>query len=211
MFSINSIVLLHYCLYGRSPKEVTTNKLAISGEGSYVLTKTHCGGYCFGCNPKYYLQTQEEFQDDCLTSEYMAKNGTKQKALYDPSIISKAIHLIRDPFDNVVSRFHLKRNAMVHKDDKEWLESYPNSKKGFRAFCEYINTKNGKREKQHAVNGTDGSNVFLKVGTIFYLYVASISAAKISQLNLISSRYLIKCINKHSIKTFHVIQTSFDT
>ncbi|KAL7535362.1 hypothetical protein ACHAXR_006443 [Thalassiosira sp. AJA248-18] len=152
--------LTEIAYYGGSPKEVTSQKLSVPGDGSYILTKTHCGGTCFGCSPKYYLQTQEEFQEDCLMADYRI-DGVKQKAIYDSSIISKAIHLVRDPFDNVVSRFHLKRNAMMHQENEAWLEAYPNTKKGFRDFCDHVNAKNGKREKQYPVNGTHG-NVFLK-------------------------------------------------
>mmetsp|Transcript_24601 Transcript_24601/g.59307 ORF Transcript_24601/g.59307 Transcript_24601/m.59307 type:complete len:403 (-) Transcript_24601:146-1354(-) len=142
------------------PLEVASQKLTVPGDGSYIVTKSHCGGTCFGCPPKYYLQTQEEFQYNCLLGDYI-NDRVKLKATYDSSIVSKAIHLVRDPFDNVVSRFHLKRKSMIHKGDNTWLEMYPNTKEGFRAFCDYANTKYEREEDRYPVDGTDG-NVFLK-------------------------------------------------
>ena len=131
-----------------SPMEVSAQNLTIpDGEGGYILTKTHCGGTCFGCPPQKYLQTQQQFQNSCLSGDYR-KDGTTERTNYDPSIVSKAMHLIRDPFDNIVSRFHLKRNAMTHAGDMEWLAKYSNSREGFRDFCDFVNTRNWGKEEQ---------------------------------------------------------------
>ena len=127
---------------------------------SYILTKTHCGGTCFGCPPKHYLQTQEEFEADCLQSDYK-EDSKKKKAIYDPSIVSKAVHLIRNPFDNVVSRFHLKRNQMKGRADEDWLSSYPNTKTGFQEFCSYVNNKFQSQEKD-VIIGNSGRNLFVE-------------------------------------------------
>ena len=149
------------------------------------MTKSHCGGTCFGCPPKYYLQTQEEFQYNCLLGDYI-NDRVKQKATYDSSIVSKAIHLVRDPFDNVVSRFHLKRKSMIHKGDNTWLEMYPNTKEGFRAFCDYANTKYEREEERSPVDGTDG-NVFLKVRCI----ISAITDSYVFPLNaLLTNNYI---------------------
>ncbi|KAL7465968.1 hypothetical protein ACHAXS_009485 [Conticribra weissflogii] len=117
---------------------------------SYILTKSHCGGTCFGCPPKRYLLTEEGFIDSCLESSYM-EGFEKKKAIYDPSIIAKTVHLIRNPFDNVVSRFHLKRNQMIGQADADWLDSYPDDKTGFRAFCAYLNKKFHSQERDISI------------------------------------------------------------
>ena len=136
------------------PERLLSGKLIIPDtENSYILTKTHCGGTCFGCPPKLFLRTPEEFQDDCLQGDYKNTTFPKQKAIYDPSIVSRAVHLIRDPFDNIVSRFHLKRNQMQSRGDKDWLAEYPNTREGFRKFCSYVNTQNNAQEDRF-------SNVF---------------------------------------------------
>jgi hypothetical protein len=129
--------------------------------GTYILTKTHCGGYCFGCPPKHYVQTQAEFRDDCLTSDFLDVFGGKQKTMYDASIVDKAVHLVRDPFDNVVSRFHLKRNQK--QGNATWLAVYPNSIEGFRNFCAYVNTRlHTAEEKVPVVGEKSNINVLVK-------------------------------------------------
>jgi hypothetical protein len=136
-------------------------KLDLPKNGTYVLTKTHCGGYCFGCPPKHFVQTQAQFRDDCLTSDFLDVFGGKQKAMYDASIVDKAVHLVRDPFDNVVSRFHLKRNQK--QSNATWLAVYPNSIEGFRIFCAYVNTRlHAAEEKVPVVGEKSNVNVLVK-------------------------------------------------
>mmetsp|Transcript_25402 Transcript_25402/g.43133 ORF Transcript_25402/g.43133 Transcript_25402/m.43133 type:complete len:485 (-) Transcript_25402:84-1538(-) len=143
------------------PKSSINGKLDISKNGTYVLTKTHCGGYCFGCHPKQYVQTQTEFRNDCLTGDFLDEFGGKQKTMYDASIVDKAVHLVRDPFDNVVSRFHLKRNQK--QGNATWLAAYPNSIEGFRNFCAYVNTRLHSAEENFPVVGAkSNANVLVK-------------------------------------------------
>lgn len=148
------------------PKTFFKGKLNLpsSKNGTYILTKTHCGGYCFGCSPKAYLQTQAQFRDDCLTGDFLDAFGGKQKAMYDASIVNKAVHLVRDPFDNIVSRFHLKRNQKQKQGNETWLNSYPNTIDGFRGFCSYVNTRLNNAENNFAVigKGNNNENVFVK-------------------------------------------------
>jgi hypothetical protein len=145
------------------PKELLNGKLNLPKNGTYVLTKTHCGGYCFGCSPKQYVQTQAEFRNDCLTSDFLDAVGGKQKAMYDATIVDKAVHLVRDPFDNIVSRFHLKRNQRQKQGNATWLNSYPNTVAGFRDFCAFINTRLHMEEEMVAVLGKESKeNVLVK-------------------------------------------------
>ena len=53
---------------------------------------------------------------------------------YNASLVRKAVHVIRNPFDNVVSRFHLKAKELRARN----REHYDNSKEGFRRWCAYI-------------------------------------------------------------------------
>ena len=143
------------------PKASLNGKLDIPKNGTYVLTKTHCGGYCFGCHPKNYVLTKPEFRDDCLTGNFIDEFGGKQKAMYDATIVDKAVHLVRDPFDNVVSRFHLKRNQK--QGNATWLKAYPNSVEGFRNFCAYVNTRLHPAEEKFPVVGErSNANVLVK-------------------------------------------------
>ena len=77
---------------------------------NYVLVKTHCGGRCISCPPAGYSETLYSFRRKCLLSTRSSQNedGTKvlEEAPYPTDRIRKAIHLIRSPFDNIVSRVH---------------------------------------------------------------------------------------------------------
>lgn len=73
----------------------------------YILTKTHCGGYCMDCPPTAYLLDPEPFQQSCLLSQRSYNATAFYSVLYSPDIPKRAVHLIRNPFDNLVGRMHL--------------------------------------------------------------------------------------------------------
>eukprot|EP00581_Thalassiosira_minuscula_P013836 CAMPEP_0183737126 /NCGR_PEP_ID=MMETSP0737-20130205/51088_1 /TAXON_ID=385413 /ORGANISM="Thalassiosira miniscula, Strain CCMP1093" /LENGTH=155 /DNA_ID=CAMNT_0025971331 /DNA_START=59 /DNA_END=526 /DNA_ORIENTATION=- len=58
---------------------------------------------------------------------------------------------------------------MMHKGNETWLEAYPDTRDGFRDFCNYVDTKNVLKEEQYPVNSTVG-NVFLKYGSTIPCY-----------------------------------------
>jgi hypothetical protein len=74
-------------------------------------------------------------------------NGTQTivHGHYPPDRVTKAVHLIRNPFDNVVSRFHLERrighNGEIGRD-------YESSREGFRSFCFHLNAVYARDEIQ---------------------------------------------------------------
>jgi hypothetical protein len=107
---------------------------------NYVLTKTHCGTRCNDCRPSSYLYDSLSFTRQCLSAvkSEVTSNGDEQtvKATYDSKLVHKAIHLIRDPYDNIVSRFHLERRRMERANDTEAVARYPDSREGFRRFCQ---------------------------------------------------------------------------
>ena len=73
---------------------------------SFLLTKTHCMGYCDDCHPKsFVISSTERFLKGCLTGEQMV-NGNRTKFEYDASLVTKAIHLFRSPFECVSARMH---------------------------------------------------------------------------------------------------------
>jgi len=60
--------------------------------------------------------------------------------MYDPKIAQRAIHLIRNPFNNIVSNFHHERNKKARKGT-DWLQNYPNDVDGFRHWCRYLDAE----------------------------------------------------------------------
>ena len=55
--------------------------------------------------------------------------------------------MIRDPFDNIVSRFHLTYKHFVKRNETEKIAMYPRSKEGFRAFCKDLGDRFYEEEK----------------------------------------------------------------
>ena len=57
---------------------------------------------------------------------------------YSPELVKRVIHVVRNPLDNTVARFHLDRKIMARKN-ADWLNKYPNNKEGFRRWCIHLN------------------------------------------------------------------------
>jgi len=113
-------------------------------KSGYLLTKTHCGGYCneepHVCSPHWYIMNERMFSHHCLSGENVTihANGTQSMipVTYSKDLVARAVHLIRDPFDNIVSRFHLAYKHLVSSNGTETIDNmYPRSREGFRAFC----------------------------------------------------------------------------
>ena len=62
----------------------------------------------------------------------------RQPVWYSPDLVKKVVHIVRDPFDNVVARFHLDRYAKT----ESWLKEYPANKLGFQKWCNGIDDDN---------------------------------------------------------------------
>jgi len=112
-------------VYPGGPYLLTPEKKVPS---AFILTKTHCGGYCTDCKPSNYLIAADRFQKKCVKGKV--------------SEIGKVIHLIRNPFDNIVSNFHL------------WVKSkkvtkFSDDAKGFHQWCSWLEQKydGAKRDK----------------------------------------------------------------
>jgi len=111
----------------------------------YVLTKTHCGSRCIDCGPYRYVETTFSFLDRCLTGNRVRKVGSKvvkEYVSYPVDRVEKAVHLIRNPFDNAVSRFHLETHEGKSAVD------FPKTRDGFRAFCQRMNRAHMLQEVQ---------------------------------------------------------------
>eukprot|EP00562_Extubocellulus_spinifer_P011478 CAMPEP_0178551322 /NCGR_PEP_ID=MMETSP0697-20121206/6724_1 /TAXON_ID=265572 /ORGANISM="Extubocellulus spinifer, Strain CCMP396" /LENGTH=550 /DNA_ID=CAMNT_0020184169 /DNA_START=208 /DNA_END=1860 /DNA_ORIENTATION=- len=137
-------------------------------DSGYVITKTHCGGYCFKCAPKKYTLTDSEFILKCASGGWVYKDDFKSvepitaKTVYDPKIIQRSVHLIRSPYDNMVSRYHLEHNHMERFDRQKDLAKYDRERAGFRKFCKDLNKQYDKEEQEFALAAKKNGNDKLK-------------------------------------------------
>lgn len=107
---------------------------ALGKPNKYILTKTHCGCRCEVCGPSSYIESTWHFRQQCLTGHRKECIGGKKQLIdvqYSPDRVAKAVHLIRDPFDNIVSRFHLELST--------FKRGYNDTATGFRDFCMHLN------------------------------------------------------------------------
>eukprot|EP00956_Cyclotella_meneghiniana_P036125 scaffold121865_cov72-Cyclotella_meneghiniana.AAC.1 len=150
----------HYGTRGKRKQIISTSGTETGKSGSFntpptgasVLTKTHCGSRCTFCPPEKYLETWQTFLVNCLSGSRSVpitnKDSTDTKSLkntntgyqkeyttYHPSLVEKAVHLIRNPFDNLVSRFHHEQKEHKKRHDTKWTGRYSNDAHGFRKWC----------------------------------------------------------------------------
>lgn len=95
------------------------------------------------CSPSTYLHTAESFETACLTGQRQGK----VKVTYDPSIPQRAVHLLRNPIDNMVGRMHLFNKH--HRADR--LNDFNTSLVGIEAWCDYLDEKYAAKESSHEV------------------------------------------------------------
>jgi len=113
---------------------------------SHLLTKTHCGGYCTDCPPHRYIVNKLNFYQHCRTGVKLTidpKTGkkTKEQLWHDPSLVKKAVHLFRNPLDNVASRFRHVWKLGKTSEMEGVREKFSFDSEGFHAYCEYIDSK----------------------------------------------------------------------
>ena len=119
------------------------NELKIP-ESGYILTKSHCGGWCYSCGPRNYYSGKTAFHRECLVS-YRHNQFVNQKVQYDGKLVRKAIHLIRDPFSNIVSRFlryaERKNDPDFDPQNPTTPTGYPMTIDGFQQYCQDMNER----------------------------------------------------------------------
>jgi hypothetical protein len=96
---------------------------------------------CTLCPPEKYSESSYSFRRRCLTTKWVEEQEdntntyTRIFGQYLPDRVEKAIHLVRDPFHNIISRFHLDNEISGRK-----ANGYEKSRTGFRAYCQSIDT-----------------------------------------------------------------------
>lgn len=105
-----------------------------------VLTKTHCDGYCDDCGMSKSFIPLDKFESGCSRSEKQFLNGRLITRSYPTSDVSKAVHLMRHPLDNCVSRMHhgvyRRRRFLNWTEDR--LSIFNTSREGLLSWCSYI-------------------------------------------------------------------------
>lgn len=95
------------------------------------------------------MENPHSFLVQCLSGRRgFIVNGkdSYEDVTYAAELVRKAVHLIRDPFDNVVSRFHLEHHAFRKANDTQKLKLFPSTREGFRAFCRSLDKRFGVEE-----------------------------------------------------------------
>eukprot|EP00984_Skeletonema_dohrnii_P020572 scaffold10046_cov93-Skeletonema_dohrnii-CCMP3373.AAC.2 len=153
---------------GEDKQQTKREVLPIPPPTASILTKTHCGIRCTHCPPLMYVESEETFFQRCLSGARKVPDKSKNSKLdnnkkneklyykkefvtYSPNIIHSAVHLIRNPFDNAISRFHheLKEHAKNPTKYQSWMDRYPRNSLGFRKWCNDENTMYGAYERDH--------------------------------------------------------------
>ena len=104
-----------------------------------VLTKAHCTGFCFGCEP---ATDAGAFEKSCRTASWSSPSGLK-KTVYEADVVEKAVHIIRNPYDNIVSRMHhgLSHQEKLGYSDKELESMERDTPERFQAWCKLIDKR----------------------------------------------------------------------
>ncbi len=107
----------------------------------YVLTKTHCTGYSNNGDIYKYIVNEKEFEVSCTTvSRWASKlNKVNSHHRYDRRIMpTRAVRLVRDPFDNIVSNYHHWMHNIMKEDDP--LSNFQGTDvERFQTFCKRYN------------------------------------------------------------------------
>jgi len=113
----------------------------------YILTKTHCTGYDNSPmpSPTNYLVPQERFTKACHKvcspdelqvneKETTHEEGTWRLFYFNETLVGSFVHLFRDPFDNIVSRWHCHMAGAEVKHPHE-VNKWERTVDGFQTFC----------------------------------------------------------------------------
>lgn len=111
-----------------------------------VLTKTHCGGRCIKCGADDYVVDTSAFLTSCQRTTQRS-HGETVEARIPASAVSGVVHLIRNPYHNIVARFHLERRNMIREFPK-LAAMFPSNATGFARWCQYLDHKYSKADKR---------------------------------------------------------------
>lgn len=120
-------------VYGESGPALYTSKF-LETPDTRILTWASSDGACRNCHPRKYMYNYGRFRELCWEGTIM-KDGNQVAVKYNPELVKSAVHLYRDPFDNIVLRFWAEREAKAAGNHISWLERYPPTHTGFQSWC----------------------------------------------------------------------------
>jgi len=102
-----------------------------------ISTKTHCTGFCDGCKPLDTFKSVDAFLQGCRETtigEWPNLIQTIDRT-YKPE---KAVHLFRNPLDNLVARMHLGAKRRAQLGLMNDTSAFRDSRSGLLAWCGHI-------------------------------------------------------------------------
>jgi hypothetical protein len=103
----------------------------------YVLVKTHCTGYGMNDGASALKRGSNDFLQGCATTRPFGADA--EKGYYEPALVHKAIHIVRNPFHNLISRYNCEHKLVATSGGDRavaFAEKYPKNAQGFRSFCQ---------------------------------------------------------------------------
>lgn len=122
----------------------------------YILVKTHCTGYATNEGASALKRNRKEFVEGCATTKPNEPNAIKGK--YDTSLVHKAVHVIRNPFHNIISRFNCEHKLSAQEGGdraRNFAEKYPKSAHGFHNFCRDLDADFDKQYSKDIIPETE--------------------------------------------------------
>jgi len=107
-----------------------------------VLTKTHCGS-----DDVNTFSLQYQIEPECRLSNKKKGDATTSTSKviihghYSSDVVAKAVHLIRNPFDNVVARMHYRQRLLLASHDQANQEmglKFDSTYDGFQSWCKHV-------------------------------------------------------------------------
>lgn len=139
-----------------------SNYDAPKSPNSFILTKTHCSGYCTDCAPSRYISGKVVFFQGCRTGAKIKVSDAPQKKngvtpndnvkveylRHDPTLIKRAVHIFRNPLDNIGARFHhmLKLGRTENLENIQDMFNFDFT--GFHEYCHYLDSKFWDRDSE---------------------------------------------------------------
>ena len=124
----------------------------------YILTQTHCTGFCHTCPPsEYVVPSLKDFMHGCQEA-FLRQSPLNQTAASKTAVIvghyktpaARAIYLIRHPLDNLVSRMHmrLKQDHRSKSTDFDEMVALPTERQRLDAWCRWMDERHEKKLKE---------------------------------------------------------------